>query len=371
MIDYLRRHELVERVARARAAAARRARGGAGGLRARARGARPRLPARHRLRRPARRRVVPRPRARRRAADRHRGARARAARLLDAADVATATPATRRCSRPPSPAPRRSWGRWWSAWPRSCWPSSAGSRTSSPRPPHDRRMTGPAAGRSTRSSPSARTSSSSWSARWSASTRCRSTCHRAPSTARTRSASCRSSSRSGSARWAPTSTCSSPTPAALRDHPMMPPWHHWHGRPITVGDARGRRRRALADRQRAHRRGQPGRPRALDDAAVRRRRARRPHLRPRRGRHEGRRRRGDVRARGAGRERRAAGRRRDLPGGARRGDLRDGHRRGDRARLPRRRRPRARADAAELLDRDARAAARLRVAFPAAPPMRR
>jgi acetylornithine deacetylase len=30
-----------------------------------------------------------------------------------------------------------------------------------------------------------------------------------------------------------------PDPAALRDHPMMPPWHHWHGRPITVGTVRG------------------------------------------------------------------------------------------------------------------------------------
>jgi acetylornithine deacetylase len=30
-----------------------------------------------------------------------------------------------------------------------------------------------------------------------------------------------------------------PEPAALRDHPMMPPWHHWEGRPITVGTVRG------------------------------------------------------------------------------------------------------------------------------------
>jgi acetylornithine deacetylase len=30
-----------------------------------------------------------------------------------------------------------------------------------------------------------------------------------------------------------------PDPAALRDHPMMPPWHHWEGRPITVGTLRG------------------------------------------------------------------------------------------------------------------------------------
>ncbi len=26
-----------------------------------------------------------------------------------------------------------------------------------------------------------------------------------------------------------------PDPGELRDHPMMPPWHHWRGRPITVG----------------------------------------------------------------------------------------------------------------------------------------
>jgi acetylornithine deacetylase len=30
-----------------------------------------------------------------------------------------------------------------------------------------------------------------------------------------------------------------PDAAALRDHPMMPPWHHWKGRPITVGTLRG------------------------------------------------------------------------------------------------------------------------------------
>jgi acetylornithine deacetylase len=30
-----------------------------------------------------------------------------------------------------------------------------------------------------------------------------------------------------------------PDPASLRDHPMMPPWHHWHDRPITVGTLAG------------------------------------------------------------------------------------------------------------------------------------
>jgi acetylornithine deacetylase len=30
-----------------------------------------------------------------------------------------------------------------------------------------------------------------------------------------------------------------PDPAALRDHPMMPPWHHWQGRPITAATLRG------------------------------------------------------------------------------------------------------------------------------------
>lgn len=30
-----------------------------------------------------------------------------------------------------------------------------------------------------------------------------------------------------------------PDAAALRDHPMMPPWHHWAGRPLTVGAFRG------------------------------------------------------------------------------------------------------------------------------------
>jgi acetylornithine deacetylase len=31
-----------------------------------------------------------------------------------------------------------------------------------------------------------------------------------------------------------------PDPRELRDHPMMPPWHHWEGRPITVGTLRGK-----------------------------------------------------------------------------------------------------------------------------------
>ncbi len=30
-----------------------------------------------------------------------------------------------------------------------------------------------------------------------------------------------------------------PDASALRDHPMMPPWHHWEDRPITVGVLRG------------------------------------------------------------------------------------------------------------------------------------
>jgi acetylornithine deacetylase len=30
-----------------------------------------------------------------------------------------------------------------------------------------------------------------------------------------------------------------PDAGALRDHPMMPPWHHWKGRPITVATLRG------------------------------------------------------------------------------------------------------------------------------------
>ena len=30
-----------------------------------------------------------------------------------------------------------------------------------------------------------------------------------------------------------------PDAEALRDHPMMPPWHHWRGRPLTVGVLRG------------------------------------------------------------------------------------------------------------------------------------
>ena len=31
-----------------------------------------------------------------------------------------------------------------------------------------------------------------------------------------------------------------PDPASFAGHPMMPPWHHWRGRPITVGVLRGR-----------------------------------------------------------------------------------------------------------------------------------
>jgi acetylornithine deacetylase len=30
-----------------------------------------------------------------------------------------------------------------------------------------------------------------------------------------------------------------PDAAELADHPMMPPWHHWRGRPLTVGTLRG------------------------------------------------------------------------------------------------------------------------------------
>jgi acetylornithine deacetylase len=30
-----------------------------------------------------------------------------------------------------------------------------------------------------------------------------------------------------------------PDPGEFADHPMMPPWHHWHGRPLTVGTIRG------------------------------------------------------------------------------------------------------------------------------------
>jgi acetylornithine deacetylase len=30
-----------------------------------------------------------------------------------------------------------------------------------------------------------------------------------------------------------------PDAAEFADHPMMPPWHHWHGRPLTVGTIRG------------------------------------------------------------------------------------------------------------------------------------
>ena len=31
-----------------------------------------------------------------------------------------------------------------------------------------------------------------------------------------------------------------PDPADFAGHPMMPPWHHWRGRPITAGVVRGR-----------------------------------------------------------------------------------------------------------------------------------
>src|SRR3989442_3188123 len=30
-----------------------------------------------------------------------------------------------------------------------------------------------------------------------------------------------------------------PDPADFAGHPMMPPWHHWENRPITVGRLRG------------------------------------------------------------------------------------------------------------------------------------
>ena len=46
-----------------------------------------------------------------------------------------------------------------------------------------------------------------------------------------------------------------PDPASLRDHPMMPPWHHWHDRPITVATLPGQGIGRSLSHQRAHRRG--------------------------------------------------------------------------------------------------------------------
>ncbi len=69
-----------------------------------------------------------------------------------------------------------------------------------------------------------------------------------------------------------------PDAAELADHPMMPPWHHWRGRPLTVGTMRGAGGgRSLVvnghiDVVDA------GDHLALDLPALRRRRPRRPHL---------------------------------------------------------------------------------------------
>ena len=106
------------------------------------------------------------------------------------------------------------------------------------RPPHDRRRARPggrrahrrAHGRARRARPR----------RWSASTPSPSTSRRAPSTARTRSASCRSFVAERLGALGADVDLFEPDAGALRDHPMMPPWHHWR-RPA---DHRRRRSRA-------------------------------------------------------------------------------------------------------------------------------
>ena len=149
-----------------------------------------------------------------------------------------------------------------------------------------------------------------------------------------------------------------PDAAALADHPMMPPWHHWKGRPITVATLRGAgggRSLIVNGHIDVVSPGDLGRWTTPPFAAD-----------VRDGRIYGR---GAVDMKGgvaaaifALEALAAAGvrlaRRRDRRDGPGRGDVRHGHRGGDRARLPRRRGPGAGADAARLLDRHARAPAR-------------
>ena len=140
---------------------------------------------------------------------------------------------------------------------------------------------------------------------------------------------------------------------------MMPPWHHWEGRPITVGTLRGQGggRSLIVN----------GHIDVVSPGDLERWTTPPFDADVRDGRIYGR---GAVDMKGGvaaalfalralADDRRAPAGRRDLRGGARRGDLRDGDGRGDRARLPGGRRARAGADAAEPVDRDARAAARL------------
>ena len=99
-----------------------------------------------------------------------------------------------------------------------------------------------------------------------------------------------------------------PDAEQLRGKPLVPPGLDFAGRPQLIGRVRGGGRRQVAAPQRAHRRGLRRAGRAVDEPAVPRRGARRPAVRPRRVRHEGRDRRDGVRDRGA------RGARRELAG---------------------------------------------------------
>ena len=149
-----------------------------------------------------------------------------------------------------------------------------------------------------------------------------------------------------------------PDAAALRRPPDDAALASLGGPADHRGHPARRRQRPVVDHQRPHRRGEPRRSRALDEPALPGRPARRADLRTRRRGHEGRDRLRDLRPRSPVGQRDTARRRRDRRGGSGRGDLRDGHGRRDRARVPRRRRPGARAHEAEPLDRDARTPAR-------------
>ena len=208
-------------------------------------------------------RVVPRSGPRRGAAHRQRGARARAARLLDPAD-------RRRLRRRPDAAraglrqhATPSWPRWSSGWRRWWTRSRAGQGRLRRAPPRSREQGSPGG---TPSSPSGPTTWWSWFAPWSGSRRSRSTCHRARSTAQNQEGELQRFVAERLGALGADVDLFEPDAAALRRPPDDAALASLGGPADHRGDAVRRRRRALADRQRPHRRGEPRRPRALDAA---------------------------------------------------------------------------------------------------------